>query len=341
MKARPIPHAIQGTPAWLEARLDLIGSSDIPIITGHSSYTSTLALWAEKSRLIGPAVFDATTSERLSLGLALEPVIAAAYTTRTGRKLRRVRRTYASVGTPWAAASLDRVTASKAEQKRIVELKWWPHRTPVSSERVPADIQDQVQWQLYVMGLEVADVVILTGGNIEVEEIVADADYQQALVVLASRFREQVAIGAPPPPDASEQTRRALARMHPDDDAVLIAGSPPWDLLATQLRRQVALADEAVEHRDRLKNDARLLLEVHAGVVGDGYRFTYKTGRPRRQVDHKGALEAIIEAWRLSLPVDRRDAHDGMLEAILATYTTDRPGVRTLRTMFTEKIEEV
>jgi predicted phage-related endonuclease len=91
MVAQAIP-VIQGTPEWIDARRDVVGSSDIPIITGSSPYaTSVFALWAAKTRLVELEPPDPETQELFDLGHALEEPIADRYTVITGRPLRRRR----------------------------------------------------------------------------------------------------------------------------------------------------------------------------------------------------------------------------------------------------------
>ncbi len=80
----------QGTPAWLDNRRDVIGSSDIPVITGSSPYrTSLVDLWAVKTRELEPAPDDPEDEERYWWGHALEEPIAQRYAIATGRKVRR------------------------------------------------------------------------------------------------------------------------------------------------------------------------------------------------------------------------------------------------------------
>ena len=106
----------QGTPEWLEARRQGIGGSDAAIVIGESPYRSPYDLWAEKCGLVAPAPETAA----MAWGRRLEPLVAAAYTEATGRRLRRVSRLLRHRERPWQLASIDRAVIG---EKRLVEIK--------------------------------------------------------------------------------------------------------------------------------------------------------------------------------------------------------------------------
>jgi putative phage-type endonuclease len=106
----------QATAEWAEARRSGIGGSDAPVVVGESPYRSPYELWAEKLRLVQPP----EENEAMTWGRRLEPVVAAAYTEATGRRLRRVRRLLRSRERPWQLASLDRAVVG---EQRLVEIK--------------------------------------------------------------------------------------------------------------------------------------------------------------------------------------------------------------------------
>src|SRR5690348_18131132 len=137
----------QGTPEWLAARRLTIGSSDIPVIVGESPYKSAHTLAAEKLGLVEASVDD-EQQELFDIGLLMQPTLLAIYERKTGRKVRAQHgwRTHREI--PWATASLD----GEAPVKRIVEAKWTNAARWRKGERVPGDVQAQVQWQMFVVG---------------------------------------------------------------------------------------------------------------------------------------------------------------------------------------------
>lgn len=314
-----IPLAVrQGTDAWLEARRDAIGSSDIPVITG-SRPGGLLNLWAIKSRLLEPEPPDEDTQELFDLGHALEPVIAARYSLKQNRPVRVVNRMLQHPSIPWATASLDRVSAVKGE-RRVVELKWAPFSRDWSGdEPVPALVQDQVQWQLMVTGYPVADVAVLRNGRVEVHELTADQSYQDDLVFLARDFRGYVLRGERPPVDGSESTRRVLTRLYPRDLGTITEPTAEIDALVAELREAKVALKAAEDHEATLKNVLRATLETAPGVEGDGYRITFKKNKDSETV----AWEQVAKGLLATLP-------DETQAALLSIHTTPKEGARPL-----------
>lgn len=269
---------VQGTPAWVDARRDVVGSSDIPIITGSSPYhTSLFTLWALKTRLAPPEPVDDDTQELFDLGHALEPVIAARYTAVTGREVRRRRYLLTHPAERWMGASLDRVSARRGE-RRIIEIKWSPNRRWAldGPEPVPHHVQDQVQWQLAVTGWDVADVAVLAGSHVEVYEVGPSDAYQADLRYLARHFWDLVEHGERPTVDGSESTRSTITRLHPRDTLGMLEPSAETAAIAYGIRDASGALKAAKEEDGRLRNEMRLLLAEHSGVEDADYRIHYR-----------------------------------------------------------------
>jgi putative phage-type endonuclease len=338
---------VQNTPAWVDARRNFIGSSDVPVLTGNSPYaTSALELWAYKTRrpdgtfLLDPEPPDAETQELFDLGHALEPVIADRCAIQHGA-LRRKPRMLVHADIPWAAASLDRHRAGTD-----VEVKWVPNRSwRGGAEAVPSYVQDQVQWQMFVTGIKRGHVAVLHGSHIECHDLDADRDYQDALLTIATDFHDNFVVpGVMPPIDGSEATRRTLTRMYPRDTLGYAEPSAEIEALVRAIREAGAIAREAGDDEARAKNALRAVLEEHAGVEGDGYRVTFTKNRDSTTVK----WELVASAYRQLLldafgPGGRSEA-DALMElglpfdmavpeavaAIHSIYTQPREGARPL-----------
>jgi len=322
----------QGSPAWLDARRDVIGSSDIPVITGNSPYrTSLFSLWAIKTRLAEPEPIDPATQEMFDLGHAMEDVIAARYTLRTGRPVKRVRDLLVSKADPRMGASLDRVSARKGE-RRIIEVKWVPHRRwdTDGPEPVPAHVQDQVQWQLMVTGYDVADVAVLNGSHVEVHEVGPSDRYQADLRYLAQHlFWDYVDRGLAPPVDGTESTRGILGRMYPAEKLGLLDPTPELAALAFEIREAKVAVKARELAKGEVENVMRSLLGASAGVRDDesGYRVSWTKNKDGTKTD----WEAVAAAYRFLM--------DGLfdpaaMDRAVAAATTPAEGARVLRTYF-------
>lgn len=345
----------QGTPAWLDNRLDVVGSSDIPVITGSSPYrTSLVDLWAVKTRELEPEPTDPEDEERYWWGHALEEPIAQRYSLDTSRRVRRVNDQLRHPVHGWVGASLDRVVVG---ERRIVEVKWAPRGDwkAGTADPVPGHVQDQVQWQLLVRGWEDADVAVLDGDRLAIHHLTADAGYQEALLTIAhERLWRHVTAGTMPRLDASEETRRTLARLathrrlvngqHLDARHYPDLADMAMRLRAAQLAEKAAKSDVGT-----IKNaiGAVLLGAEATGVDGEGWRVDWHQNRASQQVtvDHaaiaaayRTVIEKALEVEDVSVRGALRDAgldpdDPDVLDVVVGMHTSTetREGARSMR----------
>jgi putative phage-type endonuclease len=354
----------QGTPAWLDNRRDVVGSSDIPVITGSSPFRSTslFHLWAVKTRQVEeqqPSADDDTEErredeERFWFGHALEPVIADRYSLVTGRRLRRSNDQLRHPVHGWVGASLDREVIG---ERRIVEVKWVPRGgwARDTADPVPAHVLDQVQWQMLVRGWGVADVAVLDGDRLRVVEVAADPGYQDDLLFLAhEKLWRHVLSGDMPPTDGSDATRRALDSIanrrrlvngvHLDarSDEVLTR-------MATELHEAQRAEKKAEATASTIKAAIRsLLIAAEAsGADGEGWRIDWHRNKDSERVttDHvaiaalyRRLLEQALEVGDTTVRGAIRDAGfdpdaPDLLDVIegLHTTTETKEGARRLR----------
>ena len=305
---------VQGTPEWVDARRAGIGASEIPIIAGESPYRSALELWAEKTGRVKP-VPDAETAELFELGHLMEPVLLEIYERRTGRHPKRVRRMLAHPDVPWALASLD----AQAPVRRAVEAKW-SNAARWHGDGIPDDVLMQVQWQLFVTGWDVADVVALVGRAARVVEVPRDQGWIDDLYRLAAAFWERVESGIPPKPDGSESARRTLARLHPADDGSILAATP--DLVElVDLYRSAKAAKTAAENAEKGTGNAlRAVLRDASGIEG---LCTYRQSADSTRTN----WPAVASAFRQLVTGHPEDE----LDSIVDLHSETSPGPRVLR----------
>jgi putative phage-type endonuclease len=305
----------QGTPEWLAARKQGIGASDIPVLTGDSPYQSALELWGIKTGAIEPPEPDADTKDLFEVGHLMEAPLLELYERRTHRHPRRVPRMLVHRDVPWAFASLD----AQAPVKRVVEAKWTTATRRWGDEGIPDDVNQQVQWQMFVSGWDVADVVALVGRSPRIVEVARDQPYIDALFTIAARFwYDNVVAGVPPEVDGSESARKALTRLHPQDDGTILPATDDLIELAYDYRSAKA-ATAAAENEERaIGNAIRAILGDASGIEG---LVSYRTGT-RTDVN----WQAVAGAYRQLVT-----GHpDEVLDAVTGLHsTTIHP--RTLR----------
>lgn len=320
---------IQGTPEWLERRRFGIGSSDAPVIAGERG--SVIELWAQKAGLVDVEEPDQETARLFEWGHRLEPVVADWYADTTGRKLKRVNRLLQHPDVPWAIASLDRETVG---EKRIVEIKTtrfgWKRGEPV-----PGDVQTQVQHQLWVTGYPVADVAVLAGGSEPaVFEIARDQSFIDDLAFLETEFWDWVESKTRPPMDGSENARRILSHLHPQNNGSMLPANAETELIITQLRQAKAEAKEHEAAVGTLENAIRALIGDADGITGSFGAITWK----RNADSSRTNWPAVAHGYRRMIEKAIDDGLIGSvdLDVVESIHTETVSGPRVLRTSFKE-----
>lgn len=305
----------QQSDAWIAFRQAHIGSSDAPVIVGESPYRSPLDLYLEKVQ--GPEEVDADKARLFRIGHRMEPLILDLYSEETGRKVRRGR-VLESRDLPWLSASLDGEAPG-----RIVEAKW------TSSSRwdagVPGDVMVQVTHQMGVSGIPHADVAVLTPRGFTVYGVPFDRAFWDAILSQEETFRERIRLHLPPPPDASESSRKALARLHPEDSGEILEADPVATEIVRDLLEAKAVAKNLEGTIGSLENSLRFLLGEASGLKGPGFTVSYRKTRDSERVNWQGLAESLDGIIGESAP-DRRDE----VETLRGIYTTTTLGSRRL-----------
>jgi putative phage-type endonuclease len=313
----------QGSQEWLDRRRETITATDIGAIIGESPFKDAYTLATEKLGL-QTETFDEETQQLLDIGHLMQPALLGIFTRLTGFPVRSDDRKWRlSDKYPWASASLDGVAPIALQRplhwQRVVEAKW-TNSYQWKGDEIPGHVYAQVQWQLFVTGWDVANVVVMKHGEPVVVEMPRDDLFIDDLLWHANRFRDMLARGELPPPDGSEKTRQLIGRIHPRDDGTMLTRTLEW----TELAREYAQAKEATkaaeEHEGSLGNTIRTLLGEASGVNGC---FTYKKNKDSEEIDYRAAVKAAQAAG-----LD--------LEPWLSQATSIKPGPRVLRLTYKE-----
>ena len=307
---------VQNTDSWLAARRAGIGASDIPVIAGESPYRSAIELWATKTGRVVEEVDD-EQAELFEIGHLMEPVLLEIYERRTGRHPKRVHRMLAHRDVPWALASLD----AQAPVRRAVEAKW-SNATRWHGEGIPDDVLCQVQWQLFVTGWQVADVVALVGRAPRIVEVPRDQGMIDNLYRLAAEFWGHVTSGTPPAPDGSESARLTIARLHPVDDGTYLPATPDLVELVDLYRSAKATAKSAEDAEKGIGNALRAVIADAAGIEGlCTLRKSADSTRVNWPAVASGYRERLMEIGLTPVEV---------LDAIVSIHSETKQGPRPL-----------
>ena len=145
--------------AWLEARKQGLGGSDVATIAGLSKWKSQVQVFLEKTQ----AIEQEDVQSEAYFGNVLEEVVAQEFAKRTGLKVQRRNAILQHPAYPWMLANVDRLIVGERiglECKTASEyLKKW------EGEEIPVTYLLQCQHYMAVTGYEAWWIAVLIGGN--------------------------------------------------------------------------------------------------------------------------------------------------------------------------------
>ena len=277
---------------WLAERRKGVTSTDIAAIAGHSPWATALDVYLDKLGLLP----ERPMNPQMAWGLKLEPLVAEAYTERTGHRL-VVPDPALFVGyRPWMRATPDRLT----EGSNLVELKTSRFGQGFGEEGtddIPEAYILQAQWQMLVLDRSFANVAVLIGGSdFRVYRVERNTDLIQSLVALAGDFWRRVENRQPPEPDFGHpNTPKLLSLLHGLDEArTCTLVDSRADELATLYLGYGQEMKELELLRDAIR--AELLYKMEGASVAhlsDGRRVVRRTVNRRAYQVEAGSYESF------------------------------------------------
>lgn len=200
--------------AWLEARREGIGGSDVGVIAGLSPYKSPMMLYLNK---IGELP-DEQAGEAAEWGHILEPIIAEKFKVEKGFHVQRRNAILQHEEYPFMLANVDRLYRDPStgewgvlEVKTASEYK----KGEWDGDTVPETYYLQLQHYLLVTGFKEGHLAVLIGGNkYRSYKVEANAQVQEYLVQLESAFWQMVTERRMPAMDGSEATANYLKKVY-------------------------------------------------------------------------------------------------------------------------------
>lgn len=280
---------------WLRLRTEDITSTEASGLYYLSPYTTLFELWHQKRRR---EVIEIEQTERMELGLAIEPVIVKVFSKRYGVKVRALNK-YIRIPDARMGASFDYEVVGlrddwdgKHDQFRrlyeehgpgILEAKnvdWFVHRDNWGDDEqpVPTHIEIQVQHQLHVMETRNWAVITpLVGGNqLLALPVMRDPNFGQAIEDKVVHFWQTVILGEEPSPVMPADAEAVIALYsHAEPGKIADLRDNPT---AKQLANEYAFAADLSKQADIQKRTARARLMELIGdaekVLGDGYKIS-------------------------------------------------------------------
>jgi putative phage-type endonuclease len=288
--------------AWWAERDAGIGSSEIAGLLHLSNHCAPWSIWAEKVGLI-PRDGDNDT-DRLWFGRAMEPVLAEAFTRRTGLEVAGEQTFVRHPEWPFMRGTLDGFAMPPGADSIDDALGVVEFKTDARGgwrDGVPPIYRAQALWLAGITGLHRAWIGVLHSRfEFEVHELTWDQaaeDDWQLMVATATRFWEDhVLTGIPPAVDGSDATADAIAAVWPNHvpDTVHEADGELAELLRSraEIKARMAADKKVVDHFD---NELAALVRDCELIAVDGRpAWSYKA-QQRSTVDAKALRSAHPE----------------------------------------------
>ena len=154
---------------WLRARTRGIGGSDVGAICGVSPFTSARQIYLNKTGQYPDSMQqNDAAKDRMHFGHMLEPIVADEYSQRSGNKVIAVNATLVHKDYPWALANVDRlIIDDEGKPVGILECKTTSEymNEEWESGEILMSYVYQLNWYLWILGLERGVFACLVGGN--------------------------------------------------------------------------------------------------------------------------------------------------------------------------------
>lgn len=313
--------------AWLTARRNGLGSSDMAAVLGISRYGNALSVYHDKT---GGLPLEGDDSEPALWGRAIEDTVAREWARRNRSVVRRVG-LVANVDRPWQMCTLDRrvleCPLADARERCAVEIKC---RAAFKAGQwragCPDDVLAQTLWQADVCGYDHIHVGVLIGGNDYRQFVVRVADHQQLITDLRAAGAlawQQITDRRPPilPHDADPDVLLGLYEQLHHERAGVVAIDRDGDALDALSDYLHAVTGER-EAKARKKTAKAQLVAALGGadtaIQGGHIAYSYDetsrehVDRERLREEFPAAYTACVEdrpSRRINIPNTIREAH--------------------------------
>ncbi|MEX1029118.1 MAG: YqaJ viral recombinase family protein [Paenibacillaceae bacterium] len=285
---------------WLSYRRKGIGGSDIAAICGISKWKRPIHVYLDK---IGELP-ESELGEPAEWGTRLEPLIADKFASEHPEwAVTKKDMIYSHPRYEWALGNIDRMLICPKRGRGILEiktaneylLKEW------NDGNIPDYYYVQLQWYLFITGLDWGYFATLIGGNKYREyEVQRDDDMIEQMLRLAGDFWENHVLSRECPPfDGSDASSNLLNTWYPratQTATVELEGSEMAESYLNMKQQLKILEEELSEVENHFKS---LLGNYEIGSTGD-YKIKWEN-RNRTGIDSKLLKELFPVAHQACL----------------------------------------
>ncbi|MFE7744477.1 YqaJ viral recombinase family protein [Nocardia sp. NPDC057455] len=263
---RELPPTRHGSPEWLDARLQGIGSSEISGLLGLVDWDSAWSIWLRKTRRV-PADQGLDT-EAMFWGREIEPAIRRVACARLNLEA-ETPGTLQSIERPYMLYSPDGLLSDGG----LLECKntaWF--MASHWDDQIPDHAELQLHHGMYVTGATHAYAAGLIGGNrLEVQRIDRNERLIELILDTVDRFwHDHVEADKEPPIGGTSADREAVERLHPYVGGDLHVTRQQIGSLHAEYRAAQEAETAAKRRKDAAGNQIRALMDGHHRLlVGD------------------------------------------------------------------------
>lgn len=271
---------------WLKYRRCGLTGTDIASIAGVNKYAGGTHVWLDKKGQLEPI----EQNEAMHWGTIIEPIIAKEFSNRTGLKIQNVNVILQHKEYEFALGNIDRLVTDENGEKGILEIKTASEyiKSDWDDDKVPPKYMLQLQWYMFVTGVNYGYFAALIGGNKYIQKYVKrDDELIEMLLEICKKFwNENILKNIPPIVDGNDSTKELLTNMYPEsvENEILLpyeAGELIVELEEYKVKAK-ELDFEITERENKLK---QFLGENERGLIDDK-KIIWKT-YIRSSVDSK------------------------------------------------------
>lgn len=280
---------------WLQLRREGIGGSEAGIIMGVSEYGSELTLWSEKLGMIK----DQEANLAMKMGNYLEPLVAAEFQERTGKRVQERHYMMRNSKYPFALGNIDRRVVG---ENALLECKTTGSIPRIRAFRMgeyPDSWYCQCQHYMAVGEFDRAYLACINR-NMQGEYIdwviPRDDEFIREMMDREEIFWEKVQRKTPPDPNGNEREREVLSALYSADVDKSVDVSAMLDRIKAY-KEYAELEKKYRQLKDETKNTICMLMgDATVGLIGGEKVCTWKE-------IHKAAYmvkESVSRQFRLS-----------------------------------------
>ncbi len=202
----------QNTPEWLEFRKGKITASMMPIIMGDSPYETPFGLW-QRIHGLKP---EPEVTPAMQRGLDLEPIALQKLNSLINTNMKPAVILSQEEECEWAMCSLDGAQFYKCGIITYAAEIKCPNAEDhelAKQGKIPKKYKAQVQWQLFVTGLQMLYYFSFDGEKGVILEVHRDEEYMKKLFVAAQEFKTCVDQFIPPEMTEKEKRQADIKEM--------------------------------------------------------------------------------------------------------------------------------